>query len=380
MPNPLRIGINALRLTPHRVDSTEVYLRNLLAALAIIDHHNIYTVFINREIKQDICPVAKNFHVVQSSIAGRFGLLCLLHEQAFLPLQGIQRRLNIFLSVGFSAPVASPARKVTMIDDLQHKFLPAYFNPLKLQIRKLAAWSTIRASHCLLTATKQLKMDLEQTYRVPSTKIRVTPHGAEKVFFNLKGNAGYGEELLAKAQIPGCPYLLAIHPGKNWERLLDAYDRLLQNGLAEHLVITGVQGRRTQRRIERCITKMGLERQVHILGPLLRPVMTTLFKYAEALILPSISESSNILLVEAMAAELPVACPDTPALRETAAEAAIFFNPFSVDEISAAISRILGDTALRSQLTDRGRNRTVGSTWRTTAEKTLAALLETGRS
>ena len=380
MPNPLRIGINALRLTPRRVDSTEVYLRNLLAALAAIDRHNIYTVFINREIKQDICPVAKNFHVVQSSITGRVRPLCLLHEQAFLPLQGMRRRLDIFFSVGFSAPVMSLARKVTMVDDLQHKFLPSYFSPLKLQIRKLAAWSTITASHCLLTTTKQLKMDLEQTYRVSPKRIRVTPHGVERVFFDLKSNIGYGEELLAKAQIPGCPYLLAVHSDKNWERLLDAYNRLLQNGLAEHLVITGVQGRRTQRRIERCITKMDLERQVHILGPLPRPIMTTLFKYAEALILPSISESLYMPLVEAMAAELPVACPDTPALRETAAEAAIFFNPSSVDEIAAAISKILGDTALRSQLTDRGRNRIAGSTWRTTAEKTLAALLETGRS
>ena len=102
MPNPLRIGINALRLTPRRVDSTEVYLRNLLAALAAIDRHNIYTVFINREIKQDICPVAKNFHVVQSSITGRVHLLCLLHEQVFLPLQGMRRRLDIFFSVVFS--------------------------------------------------------------------------------------------------------------------------------------------------------------------------------------------------------------------------------------------------------------------------------------
>ena len=383
MPRPLRIGINALRLTPRRVDSAEVYVRNLLSALAVIDHHNIYMVFINRETEQDICPVAKNFHVVQSSITGKISPLCLLREQVFLPLQGMRRHLDIFFSVGFTAPIASPARKVTMIDDLQHKFLPTYFSPFKLQIRKLAAWSTIKASHCLLTTTEQLKMDLKQAYRVPSKRIKVIPHGIERFFFNLKENAGYGEGSLTKEQIPECPYFLAVptlYLGKNWERLLEAYNRLLQKGLTEHLVVTGVQGRKERRRIEHAIKKMGLESQVHILGLLPRPIMTTLFKYAEALILPSMPESSSMPLMEAMAAGLPVACSDTPALRETAAGAAIFFNPFSVDEISVAISQILGDTALRSQLTDRGKNRAAGAAWRTTAEKTLAALLETGRS
>ena len=37
MPEPLRIGVNALYLIPGGVGGTEIYLRNLLAALAEID-------------------------------------------------------------------------------------------------------------------------------------------------------------------------------------------------------------------------------------------------------------------------------------------------------------------------------------------------------
>ena len=45
----LRIGVNALYLIPGGVGGTEIYLRNLLAALASIDNVNQFIVLTNRE-------------------------------------------------------------------------------------------------------------------------------------------------------------------------------------------------------------------------------------------------------------------------------------------------------------------------------------------
>ncbi len=45
----IRIGVNALYLIPGGVGGTEIYLRNLLRALAEIDSENQYIVFTNRE-------------------------------------------------------------------------------------------------------------------------------------------------------------------------------------------------------------------------------------------------------------------------------------------------------------------------------------------
>ena len=90
-------------------------------------------------------------------------------------------------------------------------------------------------------------------------------------------------------------------------------------------------------------------------------------------------EGFGIPVIEAMAAELPVACSDIPVLREVAGDGAIFFDPLSVDRIAEAVMRVLSDAALRNQLVDRGRIRAEGFTWRAAAERTLAALLEVGR-
>ena len=169
-----------------------------------------------------------------------------------------------------------------------------------------------------------------------------------------------------------------LHPHKNWERLLEAYGKLAGQGLEEHLVIAGLPGKSWNTIVDRVKTG-GLRERVHLVGWTPRPVLAALFKYAEALVFPSMFEGFGIPVIEAMAAGLPVACSDIPVLRETAEDGAIFFDPLSVDQIAEAVSRVLSDAALRNQLVERGRVRAAGLTWRAAAERTLAALLEVGR-
>ena len=52
----IRIGVNALYLIPGGVGGTEIYLRNLLKALAEIDSENQYIVFSNRETDAGLVP------------------------------------------------------------------------------------------------------------------------------------------------------------------------------------------------------------------------------------------------------------------------------------------------------------------------------------
>ena len=57
-----RIGVNALYLIPGGVGGTEIYLRQLLTALAAVDSTNEYFVFTNLETGADLTPRQVNFH------------------------------------------------------------------------------------------------------------------------------------------------------------------------------------------------------------------------------------------------------------------------------------------------------------------------------
>ncbi|HUE01948.1 MAG TPA: hypothetical protein VMR62_20430, partial [Bryobacteraceae bacterium] len=61
---PLRIGVNALYLIPGGVGGTEIYLYELLRALAVIDARNEYFVFTNRETGPELIPPQPNFRAV----------------------------------------------------------------------------------------------------------------------------------------------------------------------------------------------------------------------------------------------------------------------------------------------------------------------------
>ena len=65
-------------------------------------------------------------------------------------------------------------------------------------------------------------------------------------------------------------------------------------------------------------------------------------------------EGFDLPTLEALAAGLPAALSDTPAHRNTAGEAAVFFEPRDVGGIERAVARLLGDEDLRRRLSEEG--------------------------
>ncbi|MBR4616894.1 MAG: WecB/TagA/CpsF family glycosyltransferase, partial [Kiritimatiellae bacterium] len=61
-------------------------------------------------------------------------------------------------------------------------------------------------------------------------------------------------------------------------------------------------------------------------------------------IFPSLFEGFGLSLIEAMAKGIPCACSNNGSLGEIAGDVAITFNPESVDEISAALEKLLGES------------------------------------
>lgn len=60
---------------------------------------------------------------------------------------------------------------------------------------------------------------------------------------------------------------------------------------------------------------------------------------------------------EAMEAGLPVVCSTAPMLPSLVRDAALLFEPTSVEEIASAIARLYSDAGLLAELSQRGRER-----------------------
>lgn len=381
MPSQLRIGVNALYLIPGGVGGTEIYLRNLLAALAAIDERNEYFVYLNRESDQAVCPSAANFHAVDTRIRASFRPWRLVYEQTGLALRSFRDKLDVLFSPGFTSPFFSRGRRVTVIHDLQHKKQPQNFKLLERWAWNATVRASARRSSLLIAVSKQSRNDTIEAYRLAADRVYVIGHGVEPALFGIRQSSKDRRPLLDASGVPREPFLLAVstvHRHKNWERLLDAYQALAADGRPEHLVICGLPGT-AWRDVRKRLQRPPLQGRVHLLGWQPREVVIALFQYAEALVFPSTFEGFGMPVAEALAAGLPAACSDIPPLREIASGAAQFFDPFSTEDILRTLAELPANPDLRRKNAAAGKRKARKFTWRRAAEKTLAVLLEAGR-
>jgi glycosyltransferase involved in cell wall biosynthesis len=98
-----------------------------------------------------------------------------------------------------------------------------------------------------------------------------------------------------------------------------------------------------------------------------------LYAAATCMVFPSLAEGFGLPVLEAMRRGVPVACSSTTALGEVAGDAALTFDPESVDAIRVAIRTLLGDPAERERLVALGRARAAQFSWQAAAEGTVAS-------
>lgn len=361
----MRIGINALYLIPGGVGGTETYLRGLLRGLAEIDRENRYFVFFNRETGPDVLPGSPNFEGVPQPVSAIVRPARILWEQAVLPVAASRLRLDVMLNPGFTAPLVCGCPQVTVFHDLQHKRHPEYFRWFDLPFWRFLLFWSAHVSRLLLAASAPTARDLRLYYRVPESKIRVTPLGVAPAFFDIAARRNRPEPFLLCAS--------TLHPHKNLERLLRAFVEVRRVRPEFRLVVTGVHGFSTGP-IHDLRDSLGLREAVDFPGWIPREELYDLFARAAAFVYPSLFEGFGFPVLEAMAASLPTACSDIDPLRETAGNAALLFDPRDPAAILSALLRIIEDEPLRACLSQSGPRRAREFPWRRTASETLRAL------
>ncbi|NIP51317.1 MAG: glycosyltransferase family 4 protein, partial [candidate division Zixibacteria bacterium] len=86
------------------------------------------------------------------------------------------------------------------------------------------------------------------------------------------------------------------------------------------------------------------------LGAVSDGVLVALYKQSLALVYPSLYEGFGLPLVEAMALGTPVITSNCSSMPEVAGNAALLINPYDVEQIAAAMKRIVLSGKLRYKM------------------------------
>jgi glycosyltransferase involved in cell wall biosynthesis len=105
-----------------------------------------------------------------------------------------------------------------------------------------------------------------------------------------------------------------------------------------------------------------------------------LLSYSECFVFPSIYEGFGIPLLEAFYARVPVVSSSATCLPEVAGDAALFFDPYDVEDIAKQIKKILSDNDLRQMLITRGEIHVAKFTWEISAKKHMTLMKTVART
>jgi glycosyltransferase involved in cell wall biosynthesis len=223
-------------------------------------------------------------------------------------------------------------------------------------------------ARAVLVPSNATRCDLLLHYPVPglAERLHVVPEGPSGL--------GAAPAPLPDGLDPG--FLLAVgtvEPRKNYPRLLDAY-ALLRARLpgAPRLVVAGRTGWAYGDALRRLREAEG----VLLLGHVADATLLGLYRGAAALAFPSLYEGFGLPLLDAMGEGLPAVVGTGGALAELAGGAALEVDAESAESIAAGLERVLTDTALRSELARRGRERAAAFTWERSARRVLEVLRE----
>lgn len=100
--------------------------------------------------------------------------------------------------------------------------------------------------------------------------------------------------------------------------------------------------------------------------------VSDLFDRADAFVFPSFKEGFGLPILEAFHHGTPLIAAAAPAIPEVAGDAALYFDPHSVESMAAALVQFYSEPELAARLTERGNRRLSLFSWTKAALQTVA--------
>jgi glycosyltransferase involved in cell wall biosynthesis len=357
-----RIGLNLLYLAPGDTGGTETYARGLVPRLAEAWPEADWVVFAGSELAGER-PLADGMPVVRLPVSSRTRVRRSAVEQTLLAGAIVRARLDLLHSLGTTTPLLAPGPQVVTIHDLIYKRHPDAHPGVLTRGMEVLVPAAARRAQRIIVPSEAVAEDLQTYLGIGHEKVDVVAEGpgAEPV-------AAVADEsdLRARLGLPDGPLVLAVsarRPHKNLSRLIEA-----MRGINATLVLPGYPTAFDE--------ELEAEAQgapVVFAGWVSDGDLEGLYAAATCMVFPSLAEGFGLPVLEAMRRGVPVACSSTTALGEVAGDAALTFDPESVEAIRSAVRTLLDDPAERARLIERGRARAAEFSWAAAAEGTVAS-------
>lgn len=209
----------------------------------------------------------------------------------------------------------------------------------------------------VLTVSEFSKARLAHHLRIDAARIGVVPNGADHA-----AQPQDNGDLIERHQLRPGHYFLAVgsdNPSKNFASLMAAFSRLDRPDV--QLVVVG--GSNQAVFAGAGASTATADPRIVRTGRVSDSQLMALYRQALAFVFPSLYEGFGIPPLEAMRAGCPVLAANAASIPEVCGDAADYFDPHSVDDIAASLTRALDQPERLALLREAGHARVAHFTW-----------------
>lgn len=281
-------------------------------------------------------------------------------------------------------PGGSVATQFTPVVTMSRNMLPfewsemlrfgVSLSTLKFFSLRLVQGRSFRNAAGVIYLTKYARDAVAHVIGQASGNSAIIPHGVDDRFVAAQDKCVTSEELSSS-----CPfrllYVSRIDAYKHQGKVAVAISSLRAAGVPVTIDFIGSDGSRSARKLRHLLRKIDPDGAgIRIVGPISHGDLHRYYGEADGFVFASSCENLPNILLEAMAAGLPIACSDRGPMPELLGNCGLYFDPLVPSSIECAIRELLESAERRNCLGDMAQDRARQYSWHRCADDTFAFL------
>ena len=363
-----KIAVNTQHLLKDKMEGIGWFAHETLSRITR-NHPEHEFLFIFDRSWDETFIYAENVTPVKTFVPSRHPLLWFWHYEVDIPGILKKHKPDLFFSPDGWISLKTLVPTVDVIHDINFIHRPSDFPFwVKKYYNRYFPRFAQKATR-LITVSEFSKQDIIETLNVPADKVDVAYNGCNSSYTGLTDDVK--QEVRNKFS-EGCPYFVYVgsrNPRKNIAGLLDAFEQFKETDEQNYKLVFVGDPMWSKSYLSGRVERMKYKNDLVFTGRLSTEVLQLILASADALTLVSFSEGFGIPVIEAMYCDIPVICSKVASLPEVAGDAALFVNPYSVDEICNAMKKIASYPELRKSMVIKGRQQREKFSWDNTALK-----------
>jgi len=355
------------------------HLSELLNA-ASKDRHDIDSILIFAPQSTLDTILSKSWIIKKNSPDISKGILYRIYWQRFVLARLInEAECNILFVPGGSDvsgfhPVVSMSQNLLPFDWKQLKRYGISLFTVKMLMLRCTQSLSFRRSNGVIFLTDYARNLVASVVKDISSRTAIINHGIHSRFSNSPKKQFEISNYSTKKPF-SIIYVSTIDMYKNQWVVAEAVARIKKSNIPVELKLIGSSREAALTKLQDCLTSLDQSREfIHYLGIIPFDDLHTHYAQADLMVFASSCENMPNILLEGMAAGLPIACSNLGPMPEILGDAGIYFNPENCDDVTNAIRTLVGSSEMRTEMSQSAYRISQSFSWSRCADETFSFL------